>query len=224
MIPQDKLDAEVTRLDALGMTVKFHAAGDGAVRAALHAIAAARKANGQSGLRHNSGHNSFIQPGDIALARQLGATFEFSPYIWYPLPIIPDIRKAVGEERMKRWIPVKDALDAGVASVPGSDWPVTPSSDPWLAIETLVTRQAPGGGGEVLGAAERITLNQAFDMFTRQSAQQLGRGQSSGTLENGKHADFIVVNQDIFAVPITDVHKTRVQMTFIRGEKIFATE
>jgi len=222
LIPQDRLDAEVTRLDAMGMTVKFHAAGDGAVRAALDAIGAARKANGYSGMRHDPGHNSFVQPDDIARARALGATFEFSPYIWYPSPIIGDIRKAVGEERMKRWIPVKDALDAGVASVPGSDWPVTPSSNPWVAMETLVTRQVPGGGGEVLGAAERITLAQAFDMFTRQSANQLYLGQSAGTLETGKFADFIVVDRDIFAVPVFEVGKTRVLKTFVNGEEVYS--
>lgn len=222
LVPQAKLDAEVTRLDAMGMTVKFHAAGDGAVRAALDAIVAARRANGFSGLLHNPGHNSFIQPVDIARARALGATFEFSPYIWYPSPIIGDIKKAVGEERMKRWIPVKEVLDAGVASVPGSDWPVTPSSNPWVAMETLVTRQVPGGGGEILGAAERITLKQAFDMFTRQSANQLYLGQSTGTLETGKRADFVVVDRDIFAVPITQVGQTKVLMTYIDGEKVYS--
>src|SRR6185295_5746905 len=134
----------------------FHAAGDAAVRAGLDAIEAARKANGYSGLHHDVGHNSFVQASDIARARALGATFEMSPYIWYPNPIIPDIRKAVGEERMKRWIPVKEAIDSGALVVAGSDWAVVPSVDPWLAIETLVTRQVPGGGGETLGAAEKI--------------------------------------------------------------------
>lgn len=221
MVPQDKLNAEVTRLDAIGMTVKFHAAGDGAVRAALDAIAAARAANGFSGLLHDPGHNSFVQPSDVARARGLGATFEFSPYIWYPSPIIDDIRAAVGEERLKRWIPVKDALDAGALAVPGSDWPVTPTSNPWLAMETLVTRQVPGGGGEILGAAERITLDQAFAMFTINSARQMYAGQSNGSLEIGKLADFIVVDRDIFAVPITTVHDTKVLMTFINGENVY---
>ena len=106
------------------MTVKFHAAGDAAVREGLDAIAAAREANGFSGLLHDVAHNSFVAMTDIQRARSIGAVFEFSPYIWFESPIIADIRKAVGEERMQRWIPVKDALDAGAFVVPGSDWAV----------------------------------------------------------------------------------------------------
>ena len=221
LIAQDEANRMTTRFDAMGLTVKFHAAGDAAVRAGLDAIAAARQANGFSGAYHNVGHNSFVQMDDIARARSIGATFEFSPYIWYNSPIIGDIRKAVGEERMKRWIPVKDALDAGVLSVPGSDWSVVPSVNPWIAIETLVTRQVPGGGGEVLGAEERITLEQAIDMFTRASARQMNMDAATGTIEQGKLADLIVIDRNVFEVPITTVHQTKVLRTFINGEEVY---
>lgn len=221
LVPQDELNRRVTEMDRIGLTVKFHAAGDGAVHAGLDAIEAARKANGASGTLHNVGHNSFVSMTDIQRGAKLNAAFEFSPYIWYNSPIIADIRKAVGEERMKRWIPVRDALEAGALTVPGSDWNVVPSVNPFIAIETLVTRQVPGGGGEALGAAERISLEQAIDIFTRQSARQMNFDHATGTLEQGKLADFIVLDQDIFTVPITNVHKTKVLMTFINGEKVY---
>jgi len=221
LIPQAELSERVARLDRDGLTVKFHAAGDGAVRAGLDAIEHARQQNGWSGALHNVGHNSFVQMEDLQRGARIGAAFEFSPYIWYVSPIIADIRKAVGEERMKRWIPIKDALDAGALVVPGSDWNVVPTVNPWIAIETLVTRQVPGGGGEVLGAQERITLEQAIDVFTRQSARQMNFDHATGTLEQGKLADFIVLDRNIFTVPITDVHATKVLMTFIDGEKVF---
>ncbi|KRA84207.1 amidohydrolase [Altererythrobacter sp. Root672] len=221
LVPQDELNRMVTQYDAMGLTVKFHAAGDAAVHAGLDAIAAARNTNGFSGSYHNVGHNSFVQMDDIRRARSIGAAFEFSPYIWYVSPIIGDIRKAVGEERMKRWIPVKDALDAGALSVPGSDWSVVPSVNPWIAIETLVTRQVPGGGGEALGAEERITLEQAVDMFTRASARQMNMDASTGTIERGKLADLVVIDRNIFEVPITTVHDTRVLRTFINGEEVY---
>jgi predicted amidohydrolase YtcJ len=221
LIPQAELDQLVTKFDAEGLTVKFHAAGDGAVRAGLDAIAAARRANGFSGAMHNVGHNSFVQMDDIARARSISASFEFSPYIWFPSPITADIVRAVGAERMKRWIPVKDALDAGALTVPGSDWPVVPEVNPWVAIETLVTRQKPGGGGDVLGAQERITIQQAVDIFTRQSARQMNFDHATGSLEAGKVADFIVIDRDVFTVPVTTVHDTKVLMTFIAGEKVF---
>jgi predicted amidohydrolase YtcJ len=221
MVAPEVLNPLVTRLDAQGLTVKFHAAGDAAVRAGLDAIEAARKANGFTGRLHDVGHNSFVNMEDIRRARAIAATFEMSPYIWYPNPIIPDIRKAVGEERMKRWIPVKDAIEAGAIVVPGSDWPVVPLVNPWIALETLVTRQAPGGGGEELGAAEKISLEQAVSMFTAESAKQMGARSRRGSIEEGLQADLVVVDRNPFRIPIAQVHDTKVKMTLINGEVVY---
>ena len=66
MIPPEKLNPMVTRFDQEGMTVKFHAAGDWAVRTAMDAIAAARKANGPNGPTHDPGHLTFVHPADLA--------------------------------------------------------------------------------------------------------------------------------------------------------------
>lgn len=218
MVPPEILKKAVTDFDRQGLTVKFHAAGDAAVREGLDAIEAARKANGFSGLLHDVGHNSFIQESDIGRARSIGATFEMSPYIWYPNPIIPDIAKAVGTERMLRWIPVKEAIDSGALVVPGSDWAVVPSVDPWLAIETLVTRQVPGGGGEVLGERERISLEQAFDLFTVNAARQMGNANRTGRIAKGMLADLLVLDRNPFRIPVTDIHNVTVRQVIINGE------
>jgi len=223
MVPPTVLNAAVTDFDARGLTVKFHAAGDAAVHAALDAIEAARKANGFTGILHNVGHNSFVQPSDIARARDLAATFEMSPYIWYPNPIIPDIRKAVGEVRMKRWIPVREAIESGALVVPGSDWAVVPSVNPWLAIETLVTRQKPGGGGEALGEAERISLGQAFAMFTVNSAREMGNDSRTGRIAKGMLADLLVLDRNPFKIPVTEIHDTQVRAVLINGELVHGT-
>jgi predicted amidohydrolase YtcJ len=221
MVPQSVLDKAVTEFDAQGLTVKFHAAGDAAVRAGLDAIAAARKANGLTGPLHDVGHVSFAQLNDVGRGRAIAATYEMSPYIWYPNPIIPDIAKAIGPERMKRWIPVKEVLAGGSLVVPGSDWPVVPEVNPWVGIETLVTRQGLGGGGEVLGEVEKITLQQAIDMFTVNSARQMGNRDRTGRIERGLLADVIVVDRNPFKVAATQVHDTKVRMTIINGEVVY---
>ncbi len=145
LLDQAVLDDAVTRFDRIGLTVKFHAAGDGAVRAGLSAIAAARRNNGFSGLMHNVGHCTFVSAKDLERARAIGATFEVSPYLWGPSPINDAITSAVGPEIIKRVWPVREMLDAGALVVAGSDWAVVPSVDPWIGIETLVTRQVAGG-------------------------------------------------------------------------------
>lgn len=221
MVEQAKLSEAVTRFDRMGLTVKFHAAGDAAVRAGLNAIEAARKANGFSPQMHNVGHCTFVAREDIARARAIGATFEVSPYLWGPTPINDDITSAVGPEVIKRVWPVREMIQAGALVVPGSDWSVVPSVSPWIGLETLVTREKPGGSEQSFGKTEAISLEQAFDLFTANSARQEGKADRIGHIESGMLADLVVVDRNPFDVPIREVHATAVRMTFINGELVY---
>lgn len=222
MFASDELNDVVTRFDRMGMQIKFHAAGDGSVRQAANAIAAARKANGYTGARHDIGHNTFIAEADLSRATQLNFTWEMSPYFWWPTPISTvDIANAVGPERMKRLWPVKDALDSGALVVAGSDWPVVPTANPWLAIETLVSRQSPGANGDPIAAGQRITREQAVEIFTRNGAAYQGRLDRGGTIEVGKMADIIVIDRNPLTAPIGTVHDTQVLRTYIAGELVY---
>ena len=224
MIPAETAAEMTVRFDAMGFVVKFHSAGDQAVRTALDAIEQARKLNGLNGLRHNPGHTTFIQLSDIERAKQLGATLEFSPYIFSPSPIVVNIAKAVGEERMRRMYAFKDSLDAGVHTVVGSDWPVVPFVSPWIAIETMVTRQAPGGSEDSVAPDQAITLKQAIDMFTIEAARQLNTASYTGSIEVGKLADLVVLDRNVFEIPITELHETKTLRTFIDGEEVYTVE
>ncbi|TGB03374.1 amidohydrolase [Streptomyces sp. MZ04] len=215
------LERAVTRFDRMGITVKFHAAGDAAVRAALDAVEAARTANGHGPCMHNVGHCTFVAKTDIERASQIGATFEVSPYLWQPSPICSDIAAAVGPEAVERVWPVREMLEARALVVAGSDWCVVPSVNPWSAIETLVTRQEPGGSSDSFGASQAITLEEAFDLFTVNSARQEGMENRVGRIEPGMLADIVVVGQNPFEVPIAQVHATEVKMTFIEGQLVF---
>ena len=148
--------------------------------------------------------------------------WEFSPYIWFPTPMAAiDIRKAVGDERMKRWVPIRDALDTGALVAAGSDWPVVPLVDPWLAVETMVTRQVPGGSEETLGLQGQVRLEDALRIMTWNGARLMGQGDKVGTIEVGKEADLVVTSQNPFDVASTEVHRTKVEMTFIAGERVY---
>lgn len=221
LIQQDTLDAAVTRFDSMGMTVKFHAAGDAAVRAGLKAIATARKANGFSSQMHNVGHCTFVAKEDMSFARDIGATFEVSPYLWSPSPINDSITSAIGEERIKRVWPIRDIIESGALAVPGSDWAVVPSVNPWIAIEALITREQPGGSEKSFGKGQAISLEQAIRLFTINSAIQESMSDKVGRIEAGMLADIIVLDQDPYKVPVNQLHKTEVRMTFINGEKVF---
>lgn len=224
LVKQDVLDAAVTRFDGMGLTVKFHAAGDAAVRAGLNAIEAARKANGFSGRMHDVGHCTFVSKADLQRARAIGATFEVSPYLWAPSPINDTIVAAVGHSRIERVWPVREMIDAGAPVVPGSDWSVVPSVNPWVAVEMLVTRQPSGGGAQSFGKAEAIALGEAIDLFTIDSARHMGTVDRVGKIEPGMVADVIVLDRDPYTAAVQSLHDIAVLKTIVAGEVVYERE
>jgi predicted amidohydrolase YtcJ len=78
-----------------------------------------------------------------------------------------------------------------------------------------------GGGGEELGGAEKITLKQAFDLFTVNSAEQMGDRNRTGSIEKGLLADVVVLDRNPFKIPVTQIHDTKVKMTLINGEVVY---
>ncbi|HTT03003.1 MAG TPA: amidohydrolase [Steroidobacteraceae bacterium] len=225
MIPPDVLNSAVVRFDKAGLTTKFHATGDAAAREGLDAIEAARRANGPNGPRHEIAHANFVQPSDIERAKRIRATLEFSPAIWgggdraSVGPMVAAL--GLGLARMERGWPVKEALDVGVMAVGGTDWPTAPTPNVWPAIETLVTRLRPGITGEPVMARERITLEQAIDLYTINAARQLGTETQEGSIEVGKRADLIVLDKNPFRIPIEQVHAVKVELTLIDGHVVY---
>lgn len=224
LVDQKTLDAAVTRFDAMGLGVKFHAAGDAAVRAGLNAIEAARKANGPDGPLHDVGHCTFVSEEDVPRAAPINATYEVSPYLWAPSPINDSITEAIGPERIKRVWPVKELVESGALVIPGSDWAVVPSVNPWIAVETLVTRERPGGSEDSFGEGEAISLDEAIKLFTVNASRHTGDEDKLGRIKQGMLADMIVLDRDPFEIPATELHKVEVLKTIINGEVVYAAQ
>ncbi len=73
-----------------------------------------------------------------------------------------------------------------------------------------------------LGAVKkRITLQQAFDLFTVNAARQMGNANRTGRIEKGMFADVLVLDRNPFKIPVTDIHNTQVQMTLINGDIVY---
>ena len=221
-IGEEVLTRDLTALDKAGFTVKIHTAGDRSVRVALNAIEAARKANGNSDLRHELAHAGYISDEDLPRFAELNVVADLSPYIWNPSPIIDSVVTAVGSPRGEHYWPVKSLIKSGAPLLAGSDWPAAAANmSPWAAIEALVTRTDPVGDypGK-LWPEEAITLEQALDIFTLQSARALRLGDSTGSVEIGKSADLIVLNQNLFEVPVTAVSDTQVERVLFEGRVV----
>lgn len=217
------LVAQIAPLDRRGIPVKLHAVGDAAVRLSLDAIAEVRRLNGDGGPRHQIAHVNWIAASDLPRFQALNVTAEVSPMLWFPTPMTPVLEHFLGRPRTARLNPVASLQRAGAALAVGSDWPAgTPTPDPWIGIEGLVTRRHPLGlVPGVLGSDEQLSLDDALRLYTRGNAQAMGLGAVSGSVEVGLSADLIVLDQHLFKVPAERIHQTRVLATYLQGRPVF---
>jgi predicted amidohydrolase YtcJ len=211
------LEAAVSR----GLNAKLHATGDATVRQALNAIALMRERHGDRPVFHVA-HPEFVHPEDVPRFGELGVVADASPVLWFPSPINSVIAQQVQDHYMERIWPLADLYGAGALVAAGSDWPVAaPVPNPWLSLQTMVTRRGldPAFPG-ALGASQALSLGAAIAAHTVNAARAAGLAQVTGRLSPGMSADFIVLDQDLFAVPVDQIHATRVRQTWFGGRLV----
>ena len=217
MIQPSELNPDVVALDKQGISVKIHATGDGSARAALDAFEAARKANPNGQVIHEVSHAEMIHPDDVPRFKELNVAAEMCPIIWYPIEGL-NWETWFGKDRLPIW-QVKTLYEAGALVTYGSDWPVVPTANPWPGIESMVTRSDPYKDEfKPEFPEEAVSLTTALRIFTHNSAIANRVGDTSGSLEVGKDADFIVLDQNLFSVPVAQVGDTKVLLSVIGGE------
>lgn len=128
------------------------------------------------------------------------------------------VRAFVGEERARRFKPLRTLLDRGLTIGGGADSPVT-WHDPWVGIYAAVTRRTEGGS--VLGDEERISVEEALRCYTLGSAAILGEEDQRGSIEVGKLADLTVIDRDILTVDAEEIPGTVALRTIVGGEIVY---
>ncbi|MFF3212892.1 amidohydrolase [Streptomyces sp. NPDC002886] len=225
------LTEAVARLDRSGFQIHFHALGDRAVREVLDALAEAREANGANDNRHHLAHLQLVHPDDIARFASLDAAANIQALWAAHEPQMDELTiPFLGPERARLQYPFGDLQRAGARLVAGSDWSVS-SPNPLWGIHVAVNRSVPDEAPNATGTFEpappffpeqALTLSQALTAYTAGSAWVNHLDEVTGTVEEGKYADLVVLDRDPFAHPPLEIADTRVLRTYIDGELVFA--
>ena len=217
----DDLVETLGRCYELGLGAKLHCTGDGSVRLALDAIETVRKTLGDGPI-FQIAHVINVHPDDVPRFAALNVAADASPYMWFPSVIIDITAMQVPRDMVERSFPCKDLVDSGAVLAAGSDWPVVPVPNPWIGLETLVTRANPDPAVPgVLSAAQRLSLPEAITAFTRNPAKAMGLGDTTGAIRTGLSADFVVLNHNLFEIEPGEIHQTQVERTYFRGAKVY---
>ncbi|MGI5231983.1 amidohydrolase [Actinoallomurus sp. CA-142502] len=222
-VDPEALRAYVTALDAAGFQVHFHALGDRAVREALDAVEAARRANGWTDTRPHLAHLQVVHPDDVPRFRALGAAANLQPLWAVHEPQMDELTiPFLGAERAAWQYPFGDLLRAGATLVAGSDWPVS-SPDPIQGMHVAVNRRLPGVAAPAFLPGQRLDLGTALAAYTAGGAYA-NHLDDTGTIAPGMLADLVVLDRDPFAGPPEEIAATRVLRTYVGGERVYAAD
>ena len=219
---QDELDNTIARFDADNTQVMTHAIGDRAVRSVLDAYQHAIETNGMRNNKHHISHLQLIHEDDISRFSELKISANFQatwalPDEWITEINIPEL----GIERVNRMYPIRSIHDSGGTIVGGSDWAVT-TMNPLIAIETAVTRKDPSDRVQgTLNEDERMELTEMLKAYTINAAHVMHQDHLTGSLEAGKYADFIVLEKNLFEIPLEEIGEVRVIETVLEGTTVF---
>ncbi|MCP3938544.1 MAG: amidohydrolase [Actinomycetia bacterium] len=207
----DQLDTYTNELHQLGYRINFHVIGDGAARTALDAIETIDdKPDAIADRRHRLTHVFLVHADDVDRFAELGvvADFQLNPdavdtgYHRYLTEFIGD--------RALDLIPTRTLVDANATVTLSSDWDAGPLS-PFGTIERSLTRDT-NPLPDVETAIALMTINAAYT---------LGHDNSTGSIEVGKQADYVIVDRNILEIDADKIDAAKIELTVVAGTEVY---
>ncbi|WP_438944512.1 amidohydrolase [Shewanella nanhaiensis] len=202
-----------------GFQVNTHAIGDQANKLVLDNYQELIKETNTGALRHRIEHAQVLRLEDIPRFAKLNVIASMQA-----THATSDKNMALdrlGSERIKGAYAWRKLLESGAVIAAGSDFPIE-SANPFFGLHASVTRQDQQNRPENGWYGDQsMTLTQALNSFTQGAAYAAHQESLIGQLKPGMKADFILVDQDIFAIPASELWQTQVNQTWINGKRIY---
>ena len=209
-----------------GYQIGFHAIGDKGVQMALDAFAEAEKAaeenkgkaaDGGTDYRLRIEHAQVTSPQQVLRFKELKVIASMQPS-----HLLTDMNWAearLGSKRAAHSYAWAEFLKRGVVLAFGTDYPVEPVT-PFRGLYAAVTRQSEDGKKSFY-PDQKLSMEQAIAAYTTGSAFAEFAEKQKGKLEPGMLADFVVLDQDLTAVPPAKILATKVLRTVVGGKTVY---
>ena len=218
-IDQEEMNLMVEKVVSKGYQANIHAIGDAANRQVLDALGYAQQLYPREDQRNRIEHAQIVALEDIVRFKDLDIIASMQPTHATSDKNMAEDR--VGPQRIKGAYAWQSFLRQGTVVASGSDFPVE-SANPFLGFYASITRKDiqgnPLSGWYSNEAMDRV---QTLKSFTIDAAFAGFQEDVLGSLEPGKWADFIIIDQDIMMAPDSMLWQTKVLQTWIAGEKVF---
>jgi predicted amidohydrolase YtcJ len=224
---EEQMTAMVTDAASRDMDVHVHALGERAIHETLNAIEASRAAYPDSETRYTICHVQVITDQDVPRFAELDVIAQSTP-LWASYDTYGE--QFVSEDQFQRFWRYKSLEDAGARLTFGSDFPASGAGtlglSPVVQIEMGHTRQEYGEPDAPIQPreSERLSVESLVRGFTIDAAYQLHLEDQIGSIEVGKKADLVVLDQDIFQVDPYAIHETEVVLTIMDGQVVYAPD
>ena len=221
-VSQDEMNAMAEKVVSKGFQANIHAIGDAANRQVLDALAYAQEQHPNPDQRNRVEHAQIIELQDLPRFKELNIIASMQPTHATSDKNMAEDR--VGSERIKGAYAWQTLLGQGTVVASGSDFPVE-SANPFLGLYAAITRKDIEGnplGGWY--ANEAMTREQTLRSFTLDAAYAGFQEDVLGSLEEGKWADFIIIDRDIMRVEDSEIWQTEVLQTWVAGEPVFTRD
>ena len=214
--PQDLAKKLVKKVYELGVPLLVHTNGDAAIDAFLDAYKYARDGDYSKPWNVTTIHTQFIRKDQIPKFVEYNVRPSF--YTLHTFYFAETHIANRGEAQGTYISPMRDAIDAGLRPTNHTDFVVAPL-DQMTMLWTAVNRISRGG--REVGPDQRVTAFEGLKSMTEWAAEQYEEQDSKGTLEAGKLADLVILDQDPLKVDPMSIRDIKVVETIKEGKTIY---
>ncbi len=224
---QEALNEFALAAQSQGFLLHTHAIGDAALDAALTAYEYAQEHlpenHSLKGTDKNAvTHLQIVSETEMDRLAKDNIIAVVNPYWHFKDPAYFDAVEVpyLGRERAEREYPLSSLYHRGIRMSQASDFPVSVPAATFKSLHLMVNRAFHT---EPLNQEECLSVSEGLELLTAGGAWQLGLIEKKGTITVDKHADFVIIDNDVLTMEPQRIYTTRVLSTYVHGQKVWSS-